>query len=462
MGDGKNVHIYGRMSDDQKAAFGKDVIAKLKSIIGGYGELTVLAEYIAVMLQSSRPEEQIRVELEAFLQDASGPFTDWLFFHMAKTVGEEGGPVKRRRRRTAVVEEPAPVEPPVVRLKKSKKAEKEPKAQRESKQAPPVVAPPVASGREKRRAAVEDGVRLRRRDVAEGGVVARSRSRPRRRQQKEAAPVEAVDNDSNPKAVLTPNVQSAATRGDPYKEPDVAGHGLPPDARWQFQADAPPGVLQPTAHLQPPPGYHGDPNALYAPPGQLGRSPYDAHGRQPAAAASDAPPGYHGAPAAPPTRARGSNFAIKKWKVIRPNVVVKATEALDSAEIQTLKDGEIVEQVSPAFKLSNGIIRIQIRHPSSPQFPNPIGWVTQDATSAGGPKFMEPGPEPMYQQSWTPRPAAAPSSASQPWRPRGPPAVAAAAAASQAPAARWTGAGFGNLTWTPGGGSKETIVAAAA
>merc|ERR1719343_135989 len=113
----------------------------------------------------------------------------------------------------------------------------------------------------------------------------------------------------------------------------------------------------------------------------------------PAPGATDAPPGYHGAPqvgqaavaavqtsAARPPR----GFQIKKWRVARQNTVVKATEALESPEIQTLQEGEIVEQVAPAFKLASGIIRVQIRHPSSPQFPNPIGWVTQDATSAGG------------------------------------------------------------------------------
>merc|ERR1719261_2445884 len=53
--------------------------------------------------------------------------------------------------------------------------------------------------------------------------------------------------------------------------------------------------------------------------------------------------------------------------------------------------------------MPNGIIRVLIRHPSSPQFPNPIGWVTSDATAAGGPKFLEPGPEPMSRgKPWAP------------------------------------------------------------
>jgi len=75
--------------------------------------------------------------------------------------------------------------------------------------------------------------------------------------------------------------------------------------------------------------------------------------------------------------------------------VVRETEHLDSTEVRKLQEGEIVEQVAGRFTLKNGIVRIQIRHPSSPQFPMPIGWVTLDATACGGPKFLEPGPEPM-------------------------------------------------------------------
>merc|ERR1719203_2715135 len=74
-----------------------------------------------------------------------------------------------------------------------------------------------------------------------------------------------------------------------------------------------------------------------------------------------------------------------------------------------------VIKVAPTFKLKNSIVRIQIRHPSSPQFPNPIGWVTQDATAAGGPKFLEPGPEPMQKGNWRPPAVAAATS----WAPPG-------------------------------------------
>ena len=83
------------------------------------------------------------------------------------------------------------------------------------------------------------------------------------------------------------------------------------------------------------------------------------------------------------------DFPPKKWRVAVADTVVRATEYLDSEEVQRLKEGEIVEQVAPASVIERGLIRVKIRHPSSPQFPNPIGWVTQDATAAGGPKFLQ-------------------------------------------------------------------------
>merc|ERR1719235_1588753 len=82
--------LYGKLTAGQQADLNKVIVEKLRSIIGGYGELSVLAEYIAVMLQSSRPPEQIQVELEAFLQDQSKPFTDWLCEKLSDMAREKG------------------------------------------------------------------------------------------------------------------------------------------------------------------------------------------------------------------------------------------------------------------------------------------------------------------------------------------------------------------------------------
>mmetsp|Transcript_23513 Transcript_23513/g.73316 ORF Transcript_23513/g.73316 Transcript_23513/m.73316 type:complete len:176 (+) Transcript_23513:72-599(+) len=85
----KSTQLFGKLSPDQQAEFNKVVIDKLRTLIGGYGELSVLAEYIAVMLQSSRPQEQIQSELEAFLQDQSRPFTQWLCDKLSMFAGED-------------------------------------------------------------------------------------------------------------------------------------------------------------------------------------------------------------------------------------------------------------------------------------------------------------------------------------------------------------------------------------
>lgn len=299
----------------------------------------------------------------------------------------------------------------------------------------------------------------------------RSRSRRRRR-----------DKDSSKRsAVLTPNVEFlrdayhqkglAAADEPAAKELMLNKQGdstLPADTRWSFRAE--PNVPGPAAtggahwHAAEPgsgPGGAAGPAPLGGPlPGA-----HHQHAAPPTAMPGHSAPHpsypYAAAPLAdmaPPQPApvRPRHFVPKKWKVARANTVVRATEHLNSEEVQMLQEGEIVEQVAPAFKLKNSIVRIQIRHPSSPQFPNPIGWVTQDATAAGGPKFLEPGPEPMQRGNWRPSlggggsgpgggcaPPWAASSGG--WRPPRPAQPAGKGGGSRAPGPY----GFQNLTWTP-------------
>jgi len=266
----------------------------------------------------------------------------------------------------------------------------------------------------------------------------RSRSRSRRKEGRKRrsglAPAPASTEGperGDRKVVLTPNVTASR---DPYSDArEVAVE--PTDARWQYRAEEP-------ARPAVPPGYTSYPEM---PPQHStnGMAPGYQHApaQLPASVAVPAP--VRSTP--PPTR-----FNVKKWKVIRKGTMVRATEALDSPEVQTLEEGAIVEQVAPAFRLKSGIVRIQIRHPSSPQFPNPIGWVTQDATAAGGPRFLEPGPEPMTKTSWTPRTAAPPQ---EPWAPPNPALTWGALPPSRpphSPAPRGKHGMFQNLTWTPG------------
>eukprot|EP00439_Symbiodinium_sp_Y106_P048383 s2043_g6.t1 len=388
----KLSELYEKLTAEQQTSLSKAVTEKLQTMIGGYGELGVLVEYISVMLQSSRPPEAIQTELEAFLQDQSGPFTQWLCEKLQKVVNEGG----KRRRREKRAEDGKDAKP-----KDAKDAEK--KAKKEKK------------------AAAQAAAQAAQTAATPTTVAARSRSRKRRRRAATASTpvtVTTVQNQADRKAKLTPNVDYMH-EGRPQKS-DGREAPAGSDTRWSFRAD-------PSGHLQP--SHHGHPPSAYyqAPPGAY---PTPRHPHAPAVA-----PQY---------------FTPKKWKVARGNTVVRKTERLDSEEVQKLQEGEIVEQVAPAITTENGIVRIQIRHPSSPLFPKPIGWVTQDASAAGGPKFLEPGPEPMQrtQAATSPspggwRPAHDPSPwAAGGWRPRPGPGV-------PPPRPVAYGKGFQNLTWTP-------------
>ncbi|CAK0856257.1 unnamed protein product [Prorocentrum cordatum] len=433
------TQLYSNLSPEQQAKFQDVVVEQLKTLIGGHRELSVLAEYIAVMLQSSRPPEQIESELEAFLQEQSKPFTAWLCKELSKLTG--GGKASSSRAADAKGEalllravqdarQGAAAEPEVGKRSRREKRPKEGAAAAEA-------AAPV---RERRRASsggVGAAAAAAAANVAEqpagrhrGEARSRSRQRRRREAQREAAAGSGAA--ASRKALLTPNVQFLRDAYHSKVDAQAAEPPPPPDSRWTFRADASaPGAEPPRT----------------APEG-LAPAGY--------ALAPGAPAVPAAAPAPQVTVVRNKFFPAKKWKVARKDTVVRATEHLDSEKVQLLQVGEIVEQVAPAFKLNSGIVRIQIRHPSSPQFPNPIGWVTQDATAAGGPRFLVPGPEPMVKSGWRP-PAAAPAWGEDPsagwWPPakgkgrgKGAPAPAARPAAA---GGRGGGQTFSNLTWTP-------------
>ena len=78
------TELHNKLDAEKQADFNKVVIERLMTLIGGCAELPILAEYVAAMLQSSRPPEQIQSSLEAFLQDRSAAFTKWLFQQLTK------------------------------------------------------------------------------------------------------------------------------------------------------------------------------------------------------------------------------------------------------------------------------------------------------------------------------------------------------------------------------------------
>jgi len=495
------MQLYSKLSTEQQQDFGKVVIDKLRTLIGGYGELNVLAEYIGVMLQSSRPPEQIQSELEAFLQAQSRPFTTWLMDQLAKFTGEdptaqadvskgealllravrdarqgnaaaaaanEGGDTVKRRDRTAGERE----------RRSSRHRGKRSHATIAAAAA--VDEHPTSSrhGSENLRSRSRQRSRQRRRHRATGGSRTDDAAL-REVSGGSAASREAVER----KAVLTPNVQFLRDVYHQKARDDETGQSQacaqPPDGKWQYRADP---VTQARFEQVPAPAALLSP----APPaGVMAHGPMPVHQNHhmpsPAAATATAaaaaygpPPGVvHTGPTAinhgteahhmppPTTTSRPKHFPPKKWRVVRANTMVRATEHLSSEEVQVLQEGEIVEQIAPSFKMKNGIIRIQIRHPASPLFPEPIGWVTQDATGAGGPRFLEPGPEPMT-KGWRPPStwyhSPAPASG---WRPRGPPAgpsgglAPGASPRAGAHAAQRGPYGFQNMTWTPSTSADE-------
>jgi len=432
---------YNQFTKEQQEEFGQIVIERLRGSVGVHGELSVLAEYIQVMLQSSRPPEQIEGELTAFLTHESAPFTKWLFQRILDFVDQSSG--KRKVSADGTVK------------KKVKRRNREKATEEDGTR-------PALRSRSRRR---------RRSDAAngEGGAVRVLREALPSRDAPESGSKEnrSKENNVEKKAVLTPNVQylreAYHSKVDPALDV-VEEQSSPPGNKWHFRADAPP---PPHAYGAPPPYPYGVPPGQ-PPPGYPPAHPgYYPPPQAPAVGAPPGhpPPGTAATPAAPPVveNAPGpkpKHFTPKKWRVVHDDTVVRLSMHLDSEQVCFLRKGEIVEQIAPQYALTNGIVRLQIRHPSSPSFPNPIGWVTLDASPAGGPKFLEAGPEPMGKgfqprgppphSSGPPGVGAPPTSPwrgpqamphhNRPFRPRG----AAVAAPRRANGA------FQNLTWKAG------------
>lgn len=486
----KSTQLYGKLSPDQQSEFNKVVIEKLRTLIGGYGELSVLAEYIAVMLQSSRPQEQIQSELEAFLQDQSRPFTQWLCDKLANFAGEDAAAQADASKGEALLmravrdaRQGAEKEKGEAETgKRRERGDRERKTSRtREKRSRGTSAATATTERasttlrhhsENHRSRSRQKERPRRRHRGEGEAGSSSRKAEAHKALREVENGNSAGSrePTERKAVLTPNVQflrdayhqknSGEDGGAPQADAASPSQGPPPDTRWSFRAEpvAQPAqagydLAPPVAAVSPAPPAH--PGMGPAPPMQQ-RMAYGPPptGAPPAAALPGSEPAQP-----PPTTTRPRHFPPKKWRVVRANTVVRATERLDSQEVQTLQEGEIVEQVAPQFKLKNGIVRMQIRHPSSPLFPNPIGWVTQDATAAGGPQFLQPGPEPMT-KGW--RPPSWSGSPGPSWRPRGPPGSpgpAGNSVASPRPAPVPRGPfGFQNLIWKPSGGGDKAAI----
>jgi len=123
------------------------------------------------------------------------------------------------------------------------------------------------------------------------------------------------------------------------------------------------------------------------------------------------------------TRAGGPKYlekaAIPRWRVVYQagyytnkcdgDVIVREEPALNSDEVAVLHCGEIVEQAGPVRTRPDGIVRMPVflalnarRHDAAETGDSPrdtgnrgrssktLGWVTVDASEAGGPVFFKP------------------------------------------------------------------------
>lgn len=177
----------------------------------------------------------------------------------------------------------------------------------------------------------------------------------------------------------------------PVPGPHIGGRFLPHEA-LQLGAHSPPGPwavpggVASSAMLNPPP------HVAAMPPVRAAISMTAPRVGQPDVA--QAPPGQVLPEVACASNLSKRNFAPQKWRVAA-SAAVQATEQLDSCEVRELRQGEIVESVGPPVTLPNGVVRLEIAHPSSAAYPDSIGWVTQDATAAGGSRYLEPGPQPV-------------------------------------------------------------------
>mmetsp|Transcript_91479 Transcript_91479/g.112003 ORF Transcript_91479/g.112003 Transcript_91479/m.112003 type:complete len:281 (+) Transcript_91479:70-912(+) len=102
------------------------------------------------------------------------------------------------------------------------------------------------------------------------------------------------------------------------------------------------------------------------------------------------------------SRAGGPQYLIRthapQWRAIYEaggkDILVRATEELDSEVVATLSCGDFVEQAGPT--INNGVERMPIVVKSGRQNGDShkiVGWVTTDASAAGGPIFFKLMPE---------------------------------------------------------------------
>jgi len=449
--------LYAKLQPGQQEAFGHIIVDKLRDLIGGYGELQMLAEFIAQMLRSRRPPERIQRELQEFLPEHSELFTTWLFYRLVSLVGSGSAP---------------PVTPSLLTLgacggggqRMVQKTEREEAdcrwplaaASEEALRRTGRSRSPKLAGAyiQQQQGAAE---RTQREDCQDGAYVAESLARERKdgAYVAESLATHAVHASPLLQAVPTParnvrhlrdqfqgkidatGVRSVGSMGSTRSDVRSEGPLLPNrreggEPRLQLPhralfpapalgtvASLPAVALLPAAPFPPPRPSSSSSCSLQVqsscsmPPSLLEQDafpplpPTCSPGSPPKLALScDASVGPALIAAAqaslqerrpqqrsPPKQLAGRCTRCRTWQVVRANTIVRKTKHLNSDQVAALQIGDVVEKVAD-FVLKGGVVRFQITRP--PGLPpdvahddTPYGWVTQDATAAGGPLFLE-------------------------------------------------------------------------
>ncbi|EER09741.1 hypothetical protein Pmar_PMAR020035 [Perkinsus marinus ATCC 50983] len=386
--------VVPALTPEEEAAVQEAVTEQLMS----YGEgmaskehRATLAEYAACVLQTQATVSEMVAEMEQFLQENAESFVEWLIEYCEehgvahpvkrskKAAPPRGGGLFSKALRAATGQAPASSSCPEVTTNGTKRGVEE------DEHACSSDGPSKIARREMRGIAQQaDAVNAKR----------------------VCTPVRTQDENRNPIRLVGReelNQRAVATEKRSLGEASLNGRLSP--GQSAAEGTLGPLIRSPTPALYRPPLLRApQPGGLPPVEQQLGGG-YVAQARNGSSMVANRQPPPP--PLPPPTQpqSRRNSFNVPpvttpqrnedgyKWRSIRGDALVRATCEPDSAPVASITNGEIVEQCGQRIVLQSGIIRIQIRHPSHPSFPAPLGWVTLTAEPAGGVRYFEKGPE---------------------------------------------------------------------
>ncbi|EER00591.1 hypothetical protein Pmar_PMAR021962 [Perkinsus marinus ATCC 50983] len=391
---GDTTRRIAALTPEEEAAVQEAVTEQLMS----YGEgmaskehRATLAEYAACVLQTQATVSEMVAEMEQFLQENAESFVEWLIEYCEehgvahpvkrskKAAPPRGGGLFSKALRAATGQAPASSSCPEVTTNGTKRGVEEDE-----------------------HACSSDGPsKIARREMR--GIAQRADAVNAKRV---CTPVGTQDENRNPiRLVGREELNQRAVAIVKRSLGEAPLNGRPCPGQSAAEGTLGPLIRSPTPALyRPPLSRAPQPGGLPPVEQQLGGG-YVAQARNGSSMVANRQPPPP--PLPPPTQpqSRRNSFNVPpvttpqrnedgyKWRSIRGDALVRATCEPDSAPVASITNGEIVEQCGQRIVLQSGIIRIQIRHPSHPSFPAPLGWVTLTAEPAGGVRYFEKGPE---------------------------------------------------------------------